>query len=79
MTAGAGVHLRAAATTASAIVTTIPAFATPLALSCYEVGEPVFEYSPYWYRTSYAGLVGYVSELWLDAGADPARTGLPRC
>jgi hypothetical protein len=78
VTAGTDVHLRAAATTASSIVTTMPAFATSLTLTCYQEGEVVFS-DPYWYRASYDGLRGYVSELWLDTGADPARTDLPHC
>ena len=56
----------------------MPAFATSLTLTCYQQGEVVFS-DPYWYRASYDGLRGYVSELWLDTGADPARTDLPHC
>jgi hypothetical protein len=78
VTAGSDVHLRAAPTTASAIIATMPNFATALSLTCYEEGEPVFT-DPYWYRVRYDGLQGYVSELWLDAGAQPARTGIPHC
>jgi hypothetical protein len=78
VTAGSDVHLRAAPTTESAIIATMPNFATALSLTCYQTGEPVFS-DPYWYRVRYAGLEGYVSELWLDAGAQPARTGIPPC
>jgi hypothetical protein len=78
VTAGTDIHLRAAATTNSAILTTLPSFATSLTLTCYEQGEVVFS-DPYWYRTSYEGLRGYVSELWLDTGADPAATDVPHC
>ena len=53
-------------------------FATPMTLTCYEQGELVFM-DPYWYRASYDGWLGYVSELWLDTGAEPARTDLPHC
>jgi uncharacterized protein YraI len=78
VTAGADVHLRAAATTDSPIITTMARFATPLTLSCYQEGESVFS-DPYWYRVDYAGQQGYVSELWLDTGSQPTRTGVPHC
>jgi hypothetical protein len=78
VTAGTDVHLRAAASRSSAIVTTMTRFATPVSLSCYQEGDVVFS-APYWYRAAYDGFVGYVSELWLDTGSDPTRTGLPRC
>jgi hypothetical protein len=77
-TAGSDVRLRAAPATTAPIVTTVPAFGTPLGLACYVSGGPVAS-EPYWYRTSYGGVSGYMSGLWLNAGANPAQNGLPRC
>jgi hypothetical protein len=77
-TAGSDVHLRSAPATTAPIVTTVPSFGTPLGLACYVSGGPVAS-EPYWYRTSYGGVSGYMSGLWLNAGANPAQNGLPRC
>jgi len=57
VTASAGVHLRAGPSTASAIVATMPAFATPVGLSCYEEGQPVAT-EPYWYPRELPGRAG---------------------
>ena len=78
VTAGTDVHLRAAPTTSSAVLITMTEFATPVSLTCYEPGQVIFS-DPNWYRATYDGFVGWVSELWLDTGSVPAQIGLPHC
>jgi hypothetical protein len=77
-TVGSEVRLREAATTGSAIVTTMRPYGAGVVLSCYEYGQSVFGDST-WYRASYGLLNGYVAGYWVDTGPDPASDSLPIC
>jgi hypothetical protein len=77
-TVGVDVRLRQAATTDSAIVTTMHAYGADLVLSCYQDGQPVSGDTT-WYRATYGSLHGYVAGYWVDTGPDPASDVLPGC
>jgi hypothetical protein len=77
-TIGTDVHMRADATTNSAVVVTMHPFASVITASCYRTGQNILGQT-LWFQASYGSSHGWVSGYWLDTGHDPSTGILRRC
>jgi hypothetical protein len=73
---GAGLRIRAAPSTAAAVIASLAGVGSTVTVDCYAKGTPIFG-DVFWYYVS-TPAAGYVTGRFLNTGGDPVP-GVPAC